>query len=181
MPNPAAAARTAVELGAAVVFEAPDGYLVLTSRAGFTFCFVAHAGARRPEPAMWDGHVSLVDQVCLDVRATDAAREIEFWSGLTGWAAAQSSVPALHPFVRPPGMPLRLMVQAVGDDRHPPTAHIDLACDDRAAETERHQVLGAAVQEVAERFTVLLDPAGSVYCITDRDPVTGLLARMISC
>ncbi len=73
-------------------------------------------------------------------------------------------------------MPLRLMVQAVEDDRSPATAHLDLACDARSAETERHQVLGAAVRRVDKHFTVLTDPTGAAYCITDRDPVTGRLA-----
>jgi len=181
VPDPLAAARTAVELGALVRFESRDGYVVLASPAGFTFCFVTHRASARPAPARWGSHTSLIDQVCLDVRAQDADREIPFWAELTGWARTSSSVPDLHPLVRPPGLPLRLMVQAVGDDRRPPTAHLDLASTDRAAETERHQVLGAAVQQVTERFTVLLDRAGSVYCITDRDPVTGLLARIVSC
>lgn len=180
VPDPVAASGIAVDLGAVIVHE-PDGYVVLTSPAGFTFCLVSHPAATRPGPANWGGRTSLVDQVCLDVRAADAAGEIEFWSTLTGWRPTVSSVAELHPLARAPGLPLRLMVQAVGDDRHPPTAHLDLACDDRQAETERHQVLGAAVHDVAEKFTVLLDPAGSVYCITDRDPVTGLLPRLISC
>ncbi len=177
VPDPAVAARSAVGLGASVVFESPDGHVVLTSPAGFPFCFVSHPGSARPEPARWGEHTSLVDQVCLDVRAADAEREVAFWSELTGRPPTTSSIATLHPLVRPPDQPLRLMVQAVGDDRYPATAHLDLACDDRAAETERHQVLGAAVRDVAERFTVLLDPAGSAYCITDRDPV----ARLVGC
>ena len=177
VPDPAAAARIATGLGATITVASPHGYVVLTSPAGFTFCFVAHPGAVRPEPARWGDHTSLVDQLCLDVRAADAERETGFWSELTGWPPTTSSVPTLFPLVRPPGVPLRLMVQAVGDDRLPATAHLDLAGTDRSAETERHQVLGAAVQNVADKFTVLLDPAGTVYCITDRDPV----ARLISC
>ena len=87
-----------------------------------------------------------------------------------------SSAPEFRPLVRPSGMPLRLMVQAVGDERQPAAAHLDLACDDRAAETRRHVDLGARVRDVTGRFTVLLDPTGSAYCITDRDPATGLTA-----
>jgi hypothetical protein len=176
VPDPAVAARVAVELGALIVDE-PGGYVVLTSPAGFTFCFVSHPAAVRPEPARWGAHTSLVDQLCLDVRSADADRETRFWTALTGWPPATSSIPTLFPLVRPPGMPLRLMVQAVGDDRRPATAHLDLAGTDRSAETERHQVLGAAVEHVTDKFTVLRDPAGLVYCITDRDPV----ARLVSC
>ncbi|WP_395726301.1 VOC family protein [Nakamurella sp.] len=172
VPDPGAAARVAVDLGAAISVESPHGYVVLTSPGGFTFCFVSHRASARPEPARWGEHISLVDQLCLDVRAADADAETQFWSELTGWPPTTSSISTLFPLVRPPGMPLRLMVQAVGDDRFPATAHLDLAGTDRSAETERHQVLGAAVQHVADKFTVLHDPAGAVYCITDRDPVT---------
>jgi hypothetical protein len=177
VPDPTASARTAVELGATIAFAAPDDYVVLTSPAGLTFCFVTHSAGHRPPPTRWGEHSSLVDQVCLDVPAADADRETEFWATLTGWAPRSSSAPQFRPLQRPAGMPLRLMIQIVGDDRQPATAHLDLACDDRAAETERHQVLGAAVRTVAEHYTVLTDPAGSAYCITDRDPVTGLLPR----
>lgn len=176
VPDPAAAARVAEHLGAVITAE-PDGYIVLTSPGGFTFCFVSHPAAVRPEPTRWGDHTSLVDQLCLDVRAADADAETRFWSALTGWPPTRSSIPTLFPLVRPPGMPLRLMVQAVGDERFPATAHLDLAGTDRPAETERHQVLGAAVDHVAEKFTVLRDPTGTVYCITDRDPV----ARLVSC
>lgn len=171
VPDPHAAAGSAVECGAAVVHASPHGYVVLTSPAGVTFCLVDHPAQVRPRPAGWDAHTSLVDQVTLDVRAADADRETTFWSELTGWPPSPSAAP-FRPLRRPAGIPLRLMVQAVGDDRSPATAHLDLACDDRTAETERHQVLGAAVQHVADKFTVLHDPAGAVYCITDRDPVT---------
>lgn len=175
VPDPATAARLAADLGATITVESPHGYVVLTSPAGFTFCFVSHPAAVRPEPARWGEHTCVVDQLCLDVRAAEADAETRFWSALTGWPESPSRAP-FHPLRRPAGMPLRLMVQDVGDDRFPATAHLDLACDNRTAETERHQVLGAAVQDVTERFTVLADPTGARYCITDRDPVTGLLA-----
>lgn len=173
--DPDAAARLAVELGATLVHASPHGYVVLTSPAGVTFCLVSHPGRLRPRPAGWDTHTSLIDQLTLDVRAADADRETAFWSELTGWPPSPSTAP-FRPLRRPAGMPLRLMVQAVEDDRSPATAHLDLACDDRCAETERHQVLGAAVRRVDKHFTVLTDPTGAAYCITDRDPVTGRLA-----
>jgi hypothetical protein len=175
VPDPATAARLATDLGATITHESPHGYVVLTSPGGFTFCFVTHRAGVRPPAARWGRHTSLVDQLCLDVRAADAERETRFWSELTGWAPTTSSTAALVPLDRPAGMPLRLMVQTVGDERFPATAHLDLAATDRAAEAARHQVLGAAVMDVTDRFTVLRDPTGHPYCITDRDPVTGRL------
>ena len=41
---------------------------------------------------------------------------------------------------------------------------------------ERHVALGATVLAREEFWTVLADPAGLPYCITDRDPATGELA-----
>lgn len=174
VPDPGSAGRLAAGLGATITHESPHGYVVLASPGGFTFCFVPHPAAVRPPAAGWGRHTSLVDQLCLDVRAADADRETGFWSELTGWAPTPSTG-SLVPLARPAGMPLRLMVQTVGDDRFPPTAHLDLAGTDRAAEAERHQVLGAAVLDVTGRFTVLRDPTGLAYCITDRDPVSGRL------
>ncbi len=60
------------------------------------------------------------------------------------------------------------------DDEEPPGFHLDLSSDDRAAETERHVGLGATVESAGDRgFTVLVDPAGRRYCVTDRTPRGG--------
>lgn len=77
--------------------------------------------------------------------------------------------------MRPLGQPLRLLLQRVGDDRDPATAHLDLACDDREAEVGRHLGLGAAMVRRDEHFSVLRDPTGATYCVTDRSVDTGLL------
>lgn len=166
----------AAGLGATVRAEPAAGCAVLASPAGLAFCLVRHPASTRAAPARWGTHHSVVDQVCLDVRADAAEAEARFWSELTGWEPQPSrSGPTFRPLLRPPGQPLRLMVQAVGDERRPATAHLDLACDDRAAEVDRHVGLGAVVTAVTQRFTSLTDPTGRAYCVTDRDPVTGLL------
>ena len=68
-------------------------------------------------------------------------------------------------------MPVRILLQRLGsDDPGPARAHADLACDDRPAEVHRHVELGAEPVRVAEHWTTLRDPAGLVYCVTDRDP-----------
>ena len=54
-------------------------------------------------------------------------------------------------------------------------AHPDLACSDRPSETVRHLALGAELTRVYDRWTVLRSPTGSAYCLTDRNPKTGLL------
>lgn len=54
-----------------------------------------------------------------------------------------------------------------------PRIHLDLACAEREAETRRHLRLGAIRVEDRDHWTVLTDPVGSPYCITDRpsDPL----------
>ena len=46
--------------------------------------------------------------------------------------------------------------------------HLDLSSDDRAAESARHESLGATIENASDRgFTVLVDPGGRRYCVTD--------------
>jgi hypothetical protein len=178
----AATARRATALGAAITLDR-QGLVVLASPAGLPFCLVAASKDsvfERPPPNLWPGsHRSLVDQVCLDIPPLAFSAEAAFWQALTGWDRRPGSRPEFEYLVRPPDMPLRLLLQRLeGDDeRGPCRAHLDLACDDVRAERLRHENLGAV--EVAEpSWTTLRDPAGLVYCITRRDPVTGTLGKL---
>jgi hypothetical protein len=175
--DPLAAADRAVELGASVVVRHRLGYVVLTSPGGFTFCLVSHPASVRPAPGIWPGGVrSIVDQVCLDIPLDRHDTECAFWTALTGWELRQSPVAKeIHHLVRPVGMPIRLLLQRLGEAAGQVRAHPDLACSDRAAETTRHLALGADLVRENDRWTVLRSPAGSAYCITDRDPITGML------
>lgn len=174
-----AAADAAVLLGARQV--AASDHVVLTSPGGFAFCFVAAYPARRPSPATWPrpeggSHASLLDQLAVDVPAEHWATERRFWAALTGWPERATAPGAsLVPLERPDGQPLRLLLQRLDEPTGPVRAHLDLACSDRRAETDRHVALGATVESVREHWTVLADPAGRRYCLTDRDPGTGAL------
>ncbi|MET8149681.1 VOC family protein [Actinoplanes sp. NPDC049668] len=161
----AAQARRVVGLGADVVLA--DGELVvLRSPAGLRFCLVPWRGeAVRPA-----GGRALVDQLCLDVPRAVFDGEADFWAAATGWRRRPGSLPEFDFLVRPDGMPLRLLLQRVGGDRA--GMHPDLACDDRPAEVAWHVGLGAVVVSAGPRWTTLRDPAGRLYCVTDR-PVAG--------
>ncbi|MBW0255008.1 VOC family protein [Cellulomonas sp. PS-H5] len=179
VPDVRAAADAAVRLGAREV--AASDHVVLTSPGGFAFCFVAAYPARRPTAVTWPGagggtHTSLLDQLAVDVPAERWQPERRFWAALTGWPE-RTTAPgsALVPLHRPEGLPLRLLLQRLDEPAGPVRAHPDLACSDRRAETVRHVALGATVEAVRERWTVLRDPAGRRYCLTDRDPTTGAL------
>lgn len=178
--DPVAEAERAVALGATVLFRSPWGYVVLTSPGGLVLCLVTHPSSRRPAPRDWGGHLSLLDQVCLDIPEEHWHAERSFWAALLELplrpASDDDSASALE---RPPGMPLRLLMQRLQEPTGPVRAHLDLATSDRAAETGRHRALGAVVHRVHEHWTVLLTPAAAgatPYCLTDRDPDTGLLA-----
>lgn len=178
--SPREAADIAVALGAEKV--ADRGYLVMRSPGGFTFCLVIQPASVRPAPAVWElpgetGHTSLVDQVCLDIPAAAYDEECAFWAALTGWAHTASPVsPDFSRLDRPTGLPLRLLLQRLGERSGTVRAHLDLATDDRVSETLRHARLGATVLAEHRFWTVLRDPAGAAYCITDRNPTTGLLS-----
>lgn len=161
--DPGETARHAVSLNAAVV--ADHGTLVgLTSPGGLPFCLVARREEhQRPKPVIWPGGFhSLVDHVCLDIPSRDFAHEASFWSSLTGWPRRPGSRPEFE------------YLQRVSGDG-PVHAHLDLACDDIAAETARHEALRATVVRHTEAWTTLRDPAERDYCITSRDPRSGHL------
>ncbi len=88
--DPRAEADRAVALGATEVMD--QGYVVLESPGGLTFCLVTHPAARPAPPSRWpDLSRSLVDQVCLDVPASSYAEETGFWQDLLGWQRTGSS------------------------------------------------------------------------------------------
>jgi hypothetical protein len=173
--DPRAAADQAVSLGAHEV--ADRGHAVLRSPGGLTFCLVTHPASRRPPPADWpDGNRSQVDQVCLDIPSGVYAEECGFWSALTGWELTASPIsPSFSRLTRPAGIPLRFLLQRLDESSGTARAHLDLAAEDRVSEVHRHAALGATVIAEWSRWTVLRDPVGAAYCITDRDPQTGML------
>lgn len=157
------------------------GYPFMVSPGGLPLCMAPTDEARRPAPQVWhapDGrvHTSLVDQVAIDIPQEHWDAERRFWAELTGWPeAGEPGDSEFAPLVRPPEQPLRLMPHRLDEPTGPVRAHLDLACSDRDAETARHVALGAEVDDVRALWTVMRDPEGRRYCLTDRDPATGLL------
>jgi hypothetical protein len=176
-----ATARQAIALGAAI---GPDrsGFFVMASPAGLPFCLVGESerdSFERPLPAVWPtGQHSIVDQVCLDIPPAAFVMEAAFWQSLTGWERRPGSRPEFEYLVRPPGIPLRFLLQRLDNDGGGSCrAHLDLACDDVPAERRRHESLGAVV--VTEPgWATMKDPTGLAYCITRRDPTTGTLGTV---
>ena len=166
-------------LGASARIRA-DPHVVLASPGGLVFCVVPFRGeSRRPRPVPLSGGVLVqVDQVAIDIPSVLFERECTFWSEVTGWERTGAPGSEFSPLLRPAGMPLRLLCHRLGDDDESESVrgHMDLACGDNvSAVATIHRSLGATIVRRAADFTTLRDPTGLPYCLTRRDPVTGML------
>ncbi|GAB2725836.1 VOC family protein [Streptomyces bullii] len=162
-------AATAVRLGADVVADL-GALVVLRSPAGQSFCAVPWDGESVRPPVV---RGSRLDQVCVDIPPSAYEREVAFWSALLdGWESLPGSLPEFHVVKPPPGLPLRVLLQRLDEER-PASTHLDLACADIPATRAWHEELGAGFVGAFDHWTVLRDPAGGTYCLTGRDPRTG--------
>jgi hypothetical protein len=173
------AAMRAVGLGA-TKHEELDDVSILRSPAGLAFCIVRHHGeSTRPRPhALRDTESrTAIDQLCVDIAPDAYERECGFWEAFTGWERRPARLPEFSYLERPEHIPLRLLLQRLDDADHPHTAgtHLDLACENRDVAVIRHVALGARVETRHEYWTTMTDPSGLPYCLTRRNPDTGLL------
>lgn len=159
----------ALRLGAETVAQ-HDGWAVLRSPAGQLFCAVPWHGESVRPPVVAG---TRLDQVSLDIGPGSYDAEVAFWSALLpDWASLSGALPEFHVLKPPPGLPIRVLLQRLGEER-PASAHLDLACADIDAAVVLHERLGATVVSHGKHWTVMKDPAGGVYCLTGRDPETG--------
>ena len=176
VPDIAAARSTAVALGASVV--SVDEWSVMKSPAGFVFCFVSDAGDQRVPAPVKEPIPHRLDQVSIDVPAALFDTECSFWQELLGWELRRGALEEYAVFVRPEGIPLRLILQRLGetDPGTSARAHLDVACGD-GAETiaELHRDLGAARLRTGTYWVTMADPTGYPYCLTIRNPTSGTL------
>jgi Glyoxalase-like domain len=164
-----------VALGARILVQS-KGFAVLSSPAGLPFCLVTWVGEKsRPDVVTHPGGASSrVDQVCLDIGASEYGAEADFWQAVTGWERLRGSLPEFEVLKPAPSLPVRILLQRLGEDR-PAGAHIDLACSDVEEVREVHEAHGARTVGRGAHWIVMTDPAGDVYCLTARDPRTGSL------
>ncbi|MEV8538008.1 VOC family protein [Streptomyces sp. NPDC051572] len=161
--------NSALRLGAETVAE-HDGWAVLRSPAGQLFCAVPWHGESVRPPVVTG---TRLDQVSLDIGPGSYDAEVAFWSALLpDWASLSGALPEFHVLKPPPGLPIRILLQRLGEDR-PAAAHLDLACADIDEAVVLHEHLGATVVSQGKHWTVMRDPADGVYCLTGRDPETG--------
>lgn len=164
-------AKRAQELGATLVLEHPD-YVVLKSPHGMTFCLTPADrtdGEFPPVVTAPNGSRSRLDQVCLDIGASDYEAETRFWTELTGWNPGSSTLPEFSRINPEQPLPVKILLQRLEEDR-PTSAHVDLACSDIDATAAWHESLGAQLVERGKHWIVMNDPAGQPYCLTGRAP-----------
>ncbi|MEU6844116.1 VOC family protein [Streptomyces sp. NPDC046716] len=153
----------ACALGARPVFS-EDGLAVLRSPGGHLFCLVSWLG-ERVVPAGTE-RAGRLDQVCLDTAPGVYAAEVDFWAALTGWPEE----PCVSPEFRLlKASPVQLLLQRL-DTEGPPSAHLDLACAEPSRVREWHLAAGAELVRVGRFWSVMRDPSGGLYCLTDRMP-----------
>jgi hypothetical protein len=131
-----------------------------------------------PAPASFpEVRRSRVYQVCVDIPGPAFEAEAQRWASMAGGRLDVLERRPEFAWVRMPGgpKPLDLLLQRLDRRDGAVAAHLDLGTTDREAETGRHRALGASLVAQEEFWTVLTDPAGLAYCITDRDPATGKL------
>jgi hypothetical protein len=173
----AEASTIAVALGATTV--ADHGYRVMRSPGGMEFCLVPHHGEEtRPASVEISQDRWRLDQMAIDVPSGSFETEVTFWSALTCWPAVAGNRAEFAVLTRPPNMPLRLLLQRLGDGNHGrrATAHLDVASGrDRHRAVALFEQWGATVVVTHERWTTMRDPSGFPFCVTERSPDSGLL------
>jgi hypothetical protein len=172
---PSSTAR-AIELGAEVRTELDD-VTVFSSPGGIAFCVVAHREeGTRPSPVVvGDAPRSLADQLCLDLAPDHYDDDCAFWAAFTGWDHRTARLKEFSYLERPDDIPLRLLFQRADDPHHVAAAHLDIACDSVEMTTDAHERIGATVFHRYKYWTTLLDPTGLPYCLTSRNPDSGVL------
>lgn len=169
-PDRAAAQRRSSSLGAAHEWTY-EGVPVMRSPGGLLFCHtVEPAGTLdRSDP------LRALDQVCIDIPADLWEGEVAFWRDLTGRDLTKGGETEFS-FLGAEGA-VRILLQRLEEPSGQVRAHVDFAVADREQEADRHVALGAKVVAAHRWWTVLEAPDGQVYCLTDRDPVTGGVRR----
>ena len=107
-------------------------------------------------------HKSRLGALIIDCQTDDLEREATFWSLAFGSIAVAHDRDARYIDLRGDPAEPHVILQKV---EHPSRIHIDIETDDRDADVERLESIGAKVVEVMERWTVMEAPSGHRFCI----------------
>ncbi len=108
-------------------------------------------------------HRSRLAGVMIDCSEDTMEAGVRFWSQALGLTLASSNDPA-SPYVDLEGS---VGGVAIGLQRvsAPSRTHLDIEADDVEAEVRRLQGLGARRKEFIERWWVMEDPCGQLFCV----------------
>src|SRR3954463_11733602 len=109
-------------------------------------------------------HRSRIGLVLIDHPEDRWGEALGFWAGVQGVTpvSEDSSMPEYRSLGTVGSIALESQRTGAGT---PPRVHLDIETDDVAAEVARVVALGASILEAREGYTILLDPAGLVFCV----------------
>ncbi|EGD54144.1 VOC family protein [Gordonia neofelifaecis] len=171
--DPSAGAREAESLGATVE-STTEEFITMRSPAGGVFCLIPSGDESvRARPIRWPGGgISIIDQLRFQVPSTEFDAEVAFWADLTGKDAGDTTAVDEVALNNSPRLSLQVVILRTGEDVA--SAHTGIAASNLSDEVERHEDWGATIVERCDDSVRMADPSGRLYCITARNPRTGL-------
>jgi len=115
-------------------------------------------------------HHSRLYRIVIDVPAGEHDPELAFWQGAVGKPLDRSE---RHPEYHGAELvedTLGILVQQLGEG--PSRLHLDIHTDDLEAEVARLKDLGAEEVQRINRWCVMRDPAGLLFCVVPDPPGT---------
>jgi glyoxalase superfamily protein len=113
-------------------------------------------------------HYSRLCMIVIDVPGPDHDRELAFWGGATGKPLTRvENFPAFH-FGQLHGQEAWLLLQHLGEG--PARMHVDFHTDDLEAEVTRLEKLGAQRVKMIDKWWLMRDPAGLLFCVVPEPP-----------
>jgi hypothetical protein len=107
-------------------------------------------------------HRSTLGVVVVDIDEPDHDKGLAFWAEALGATATRvKEYPEYHS-VRGPAVPTGFLVQRIGG---PSRVHLDIYADNVEAEVARLEAAGAERVEFIDKWQVMRDPAGMLFCV----------------
>ena len=112
-------------------------------------------------------HYSRLCRAVVDVPGDDHDQELEFWQSAIGETLEAAPYPEYHGTLLY-GQEFGILFQRLGDG--PARVHLDIHTDDLDAEVARLERLGATRVRQVERWWIMRDPAGLLFCVIPDGP-----------
>ncbi|BBB63949.1 hypothetical protein UNDKW_5676 [Undibacterium sp. KW1] len=107
-------------------------------------------------------HKSRLACFVIDCQVDDIEPGTNFWAGALGYPAGDADEKYAVLDATPTGP--KMLVQKV---EHPSRIHLDIETDNKEAEVQRLEKLGAKVVKIMERWIVMEAPTGHRFCVVN--------------